>query len=206
MLTIWGRTSSINVQKVMWTVGELGLAHRRIDVGGAFGGLDTPEYGRMNPNRRIPTVQDGETVVWESNACVRYLAAAYGEGGLWPASPPARARSDMWMDWVLATLMPDMSIVFWQLVRTPAEKRDMAGVTAAAERLGPLWRILDEHLAGRPFVAGDGLTIGDIPAGAAYWRYRNLDVARPELANLERWYRSLEAREPYRQNVMLPLT
>jgi glutathione S-transferase len=206
MLTIWGRTSSLNVQKVMWTVGELGLAHRRIDVGGAFGGLDTPEYGAMNPNRRIPVVQDGDLVVWESNACVRYLAAAYGEGGLWPASPAVRARSDMWMDWVLATLMGDMSIVFWQLVRTPAEKQDLAAVAAAAARLGPLWQILDDHLASHRFVGGDALTIGDIPAGVAFWRYQNLDIPRPGLPNLQLWYQNLKAREPYRQHVMLPLT
>ena len=83
MLTVWGRTNSINVQKVAWTVAEVGVAHERVDAGGAFGGLDTEAYGAMNPNRKVPTIRDGETVVWESNACVRYLAAMYGTGKLW---------------------------------------------------------------------------------------------------------------------------
>ena len=91
MLTIWGRTNSINVQKVMWTVGELGLEHERIDAGDAFGGLDTDAYGAMNPNRKIPVLRDGDLIVWESHACVRYLAARYGSGGLWPEDPAARS-------------------------------------------------------------------------------------------------------------------
>ena len=94
MLRIWGRTNSINVQKVMWAVGELGLAHERIDAGGAFGGLDTAEYGAMNPNRKVPTIDDDGEVLWESNACVRYLAARYGAGSLWAEDPAERARAD----------------------------------------------------------------------------------------------------------------
>lgn len=206
MLTVWGRTNSINVQKVMWTLAELGLEHERIDAGGAFGGLDTPAYGAMNPNRKIPTVRDGETVVWESNACVRYLAARYGEGSLWPSDPGRRARADMWMDWQISTLQADMTVIFWTLIRTPEPERDMAAVGAAAERVGRSWQLLDADLGSRAFVAGDRLTIGDIPVGCHYWRYGNLAVDRPRLPNLERWFASLKEREPYRRHVMLPLT
>lgn len=206
MLTIWGRKNSLNVQKVMWAVAELGLKHERIDVGGAFGGLDTAEYGRLNPNRRVPTVVDGDVVVWESNACVRYLAARHGEGGLWPVDPAARATADMWMDWMATTLVPDLTVVFWQLIRTPVEQRDMPAVAAAAKRLGPIWSILDAHLAGRRFVGGDRLTMGDIPVGVAYWRWRSLDIDRPELGNLARWGGELQGSDAYRTHVMLPLT
>jgi len=206
MLKVWGRNNSINVQKVMWAVGELGLEHERIDVGGAFGGLDTPEYGRLNPNRRVPTVEDGEVVVWESNACVRYLAARYGAGTLWPEEPGRRARADMWMDWQVATLLPDMTVVFWGLIRTPEAERDHARIAAAVERLGTTWRILDEHLASRRFVAGDALTIGDIPVGAGCYRYYSLPIERPSLPKLEAWYGRLKERAPFREHVMLPLT
>ena len=114
MLRIWGRTSSINVQKVMWAVGELGRAHERIDAGGAFGGLDSDEYGLRNPNRRVPTIDDDGVAMWESNACVRYLAARYDAGGLWPEDPAARARADMWMDWQQTTLAADGGIDLWR--------------------------------------------------------------------------------------------
>lgn len=206
MLKIWGRPNSVNVQKVMWAVAELGQPHERIDVGGAFGGLDTEAYRAKNPNRLIPVLEDGGTVVWESNSIVRYLAARYGAGSLWPEDAGARAQADSWMDWQLGTLQPVLGIIFWGLIRTPPEQRDMAAITAAAERIKPLWLVLEGHLAQRRFVAGDTLTMGDIPAGCAYWRYRNLDVAKPDLPNLDRWYGELEQRPGYRAHVMLPVT
>lgn len=206
MLRIWGRTNSVNVQKVMWAVGELGLAHERIDAGGAFAGLDTAAYGAMNPNRKIPTIDDDGTIVWESNATVRYLAAKYGSGSLWPTDPVVRSVADRWMDWMLTTLMPDMTIVFWQTIRTAPEKRDMPAVEAAAKRLGPIWQILDGHLSNRKFVAGDGFSMGDIPVGCAYWRYINLPVERPALPGLEMWYGRLRDRPAYRAHVTLPVT
>ncbi|MFO1070677.1 MAG: glutathione S-transferase family protein [Geminicoccaceae bacterium] len=206
MLRVWGRPNSLNVQKVMWVVGELGLPHERLDVGGPFGRLDTAEYGRLNPNRRIPTVEDDGTVVWESNACVRYLAARYDAGGLWPEDPRVRARADMWMDWMVLNPGPDLGTCFIQLCRTPADKRDMAAVREAAARLGPVWAIADAALAGRDCIAGDRLTIGDIPLGCAWWRYSNLPIERPVLPHLERWGRALLERGPYRANVVLPLT
>lgn len=206
MLKIWGRTNSINVQKVMWAVGELGLRHERIDAGGAFGGLDGTAYGALNANRRIPTIEDDGVVVWESNACVRYLAARYGAGGLWPEDPVVRACADMWMDWQQTTLVTDMTTVFWGLVRTPEADRDHQAIEAAAGRLGGLWRRLDGHLAGRSFVAGEHLTMGDIPVGAACYRYYQLAIERPKLGALEAWYARLQERAPYHSHVMLPLT
>ena len=206
MLRVWGRNISINVQKVMWTVGELGLEHERIDVGGAFGGLDTPEYGRLNPNRRVPTVEDGEVVVWESNTCVRYLAARYGADTLWPQDPGQRARADMWMDWQVSTLLPDMTVVFWGLIRTPESERDYQKIEAAAKRLGSTWRILDEHLASQRFVAGDALSIGDIPVGASCYRYFGLPIERPDLPHVQAWCGRLEERAPFREHVMIPIT
>ena len=98
MLKIWGRANSMNVQKAMWVVGELNIPHERIDAGGKHGGLDTPAYVAMNPNKRIPTIDDDGVIVWESGAVVRYLAARYGSGSLWPADPGERAGGDRWMD------------------------------------------------------------------------------------------------------------
>lgn len=206
MLKVWGRANSINVQKVMWTVDELGLEHERMDVGGQFGGLDTSDYVAINPNRLVPTIDDDGAVVWESNACVRYLAARHDRGGLWPEEPAARAQADMWMDWQLTRVHPDMSVVFWGLIRTAPEQRDAGAINAAAARLGGIWQVLDHHLASRPFVAGDRLTIGDIPAGAMCHRYHELAIERPKLPNLEAWYGRLRERGPFREHVMLPLT
>lgn len=206
MLRIWGRTNSINVQKVMWTIDELGLAHERIDAGGAFGRLDTEAYGALNPNRRIPVVEDGDLALWESNAIVRYLAAKHGSGTLWPTDPGIRSLADRWMDWQITTLQPLLHVIFWGLVRTPEADRDAAAIAAAAEAIRPVWQLLDDHLADRSFVAGTALSMGDIPLGCAFWRYVNLPVERPNLPHLETWHASLQARPAYRRQVMLPVT
>lgn len=206
MLKVWGRTNSINVQKVMWTLGELGQAHERVDAGGAFGGLETATFAALNPNRLIPVLEDGDNAVWESNAIVRYLAARYGSGGLWPTDPSERAGGDRWMDWQLTTLQPAISPVFWGLVRTPPEWRDMGAIQAAAARTADAMAILDAALGSRRFVAGDRFTMGDIPVGCVAWRYHNLDIARPPLPHLERWFGELQARDAYRRHVMLPLS
>ena len=206
MLTIWGRHNSINVQKVMWTVGELGLDHERKDVGGAFGGLDQPDYLAKNPNGLIPTLEDDGVTLWESHAIVRYLAATYDAGGLWPSEPAARGSADQWMDWMHTVILKDMGPVFWGLIRTQPQDRDMQAIQAGIEGMARSWRILDAHLEARPFVAGDGLTIGDIPVGCACYRYHALDIERPALPNIEAWYERLQARDAFRTHVMIPLT
>ncbi|MDE0203069.1 MAG: glutathione S-transferase family protein [Rhodospirillaceae bacterium] len=208
MLVVWGRKNSINVQKVMWTVAELGLAHERKDVGGPFGGLDTADYGALNPNRRIPTIVDEDgTTVWESHSCVRYLAARYGAGHLWPEDPSARARADMWLDWMQTTLLPDLAPVFLGLIRAPAKERDMARIERCIRAMGETWRIFDAHMEGRSFVAADTLTMGDIAAGAACYRYHALDIEqRPALPNIALWYERLQEREHFRTHVMIPLS
>jgi glutathione S-transferase len=204
MLRIFGRRNSINVQKVMWAVGELGIAHERVDAGGPFGGLDTDEYGAMNPNRRIPVIDDDGTVVWESHAIVRYLAAKYGAGSLWPEEAAARARSDMWMDWVANDLQPAVIGVFWNFYRTPEAERNWKLIRQGVARSAILLQLLDRHLETRDFIAGGTLTIGDIPVATQLFRYFNLEIDRPQLPNVERWYAALQERETYRNHVMVP--
>jgi glutathione S-transferase len=145
-LTVWGRVNSVNVQKVLWCLSELDLAYERIDAGLAFGRNHEPDYLAMNPNGRIPTLVDGDFVLWESNSIMRYLALAYGRQlPLYPQAPKLRASVDRWLDWTLSTLQPVERPVFWGLVRTPVEARDMAAIqkdadAAAAEWQTPNWR------------------------------------------------------------------
>lgn len=206
MLKIWGRANSINVQKVLWAADECGLKWDRVDVGGAFGGLDTPAYRGMNPNGVIPTVDDNGYLIWESNAAVRYLAATYGAGSLWPADPKLRGEADRWMDWQLSTIGEPMRVLFWGYVRTPPEKRDPAALAKAAKDAGEIWSRLDRHLAGRSHVAGDRPTIGDIPAGCFVYRWFALPIERPDLPNLRAWHERLATRPAYARHVMVPMT
>jgi glutathione S-transferase len=137
---------------------------------------------------------------------VRYLAARYGAGKLWPVDAAQRSEADRWMDWQQTTLSPDMFPVFWGLVRTPPEKRDLAAIKAAGERLGASFALLDKHLSSREFVAGSELTMGDIPVGCAFWRYSKLDVPKPRLAACDAWHQRLQERPGFRQHVALPLS
>lgn len=205
MLRIWGRKNSINVQKVMWAVAELGIPHERIDAGGPFGGLDTEAFGALNPNRRIPVIDDDGTIIWESHAIVRYLAGKFGMGSLMPDNIGLRAKTDMWTDWVEADLQPAFTGgVFWNFYRTPEAQRNWPLIRQGIARSAILFRLLDQQLEGRSFIAGETLTFGDIPAGAQLFRYFELEIDRPSLPNVEAWYARLKERETYRTHVMVP--
>jgi glutathione S-transferase len=206
MLKIWGRANSINVQKVLWCADELGLEYQRIDIGGAFGGNDQPAYLRLNPNGRVPTIEDDGFVLWESNSIVRYLAAKHGLGTLCPSGLKARADVERWMDWMTGTLNAPMTSIFWGLVRTVPEKRDPAAIEAARKSAAEGWALLDAHLRDRPFVGGDRLTMGDIPAGCAAYRWFNLPVERPAAPHLKAWYERLATRPAYAKNIMITMT
>ena len=204
MPTLYGRSTSDNVQKALWALGETGRAFEHTPLGGAYGGLDDPDYAAMNPHRRVPTLKDGDVVVWESDAIVRYVAAKYSSGTLWPVDVAERARADQWMAWALAHLYGDSNLLFWLTVRTPSEHQDAARIERVRDRVCARYRVLDQHLSGHAYVAGDRLTMGDVPAGATLYRYFNLPVERESFPNLERWYGLLSARTPYRKYVMLP--
>ena len=205
MLTIWGRRSSFNVQKVLWLTGELGLAHRHRPAGGDFGLLDMSEFLAMNPHGRVPVIKDDEVVVWESHTILRYLAAAYGQGRFWAGGPARRAEADRWMDWSQTSLQPDfLNGVFWGFYRTPGPLRNMPAVAAKIADCGRHMRLLDRVLAERAFMGGEAPTLADIPVGTVLYRYFGLDIDRPDVPNVAAWYGRLRQRPAYREHVMVP--
>lgn len=207
MIKVLGRKNSSNVQKVMWTIGELGLAHERVDVGGQFGGNKEAAYLALNPNGLIPTIQDGDLTLWESNAIVRHLAATYGAGTLQPAAAAAIARCNQWMDWQISVVAPAITPAFLGLVRTPPEKRDASAIAASQAKTAEAMGMLEAQLGRSAFVVGDAFTMADIPLGIMTYRYWHLVPQRPAHPNLQRWYRSLETREAFRTHVSsIPIT
>ena len=204
MITIWGRATSSNVQLVMWAVAELGLEHERINAGGMHGGLDTPEYLAMNPNGLIPVIRDGEAVVWESCAILRYLAARYGDEVFWPADPVARARLDMWAEWAKLNVASTFTTgIFWQLVRTPEAKRDMDAVRATETRLKALMPLLDVRLGAGPWLGGGELSFADIVIGHFLYRYYDLSFDRAATPNIDAYYARLTERPAFAEHVMV---
>lgn len=207
MRRLWGRANSSNVMKVIWGLEELGLPYERIDVGGSFGKTDTTEYRAMNPNGLVPTLEEDGFVLWESNAILRYLCHAHApHSALWPQEPRARANIDRWMDWQQTTMNRPMSVVFWNLVRTPPEKRDQAAIAAGVNDMIGMWGMVDAGLARHPYVGGAEFTIGDIPLGVLVHRWFSMAIDRPLLSHLRAWYDRLLERAPYRTHIAKPLT
>ena len=206
MLKIWGRRNSINVQKVLWACGELSLPIERVDAGMAFGVNNTPEYKAMNPNGLVPLMNDDGFVLWESHAIVRYLARKHGLGTLCPADERLAADADRWMEWFSTTLWLNLKPVFWNLVRTPPEKRDMQLVESSLKGLSAQFQIVDAWLVHRDYMAGSAFSMGDIPMGVSAYRWYNMNITRPPLKNLDAWYARLCQRPAFKEHAMLPLT
>lgn len=204
-MEIFGRSSSSNVQKVLWCCAELGIAYQRHDVGREFGRNREPFYLAMNPMGLVPTLRDGALTIWESNAILRYLAARYGGERLYPVDLAGRSHVDRWLDWELGTLAPAMFPLFWGLIRTPPAERDPKALAAAQAKLTELWRILDQELSSRPYVAGEELSLADIAMGNSIHRWLNFPIERAPLASLNAWHDRIAARPGFREHIAKPL-
>jgi glutathione S-transferase len=206
MLKIWGRLSSLNVRKVVVTAQELGVPFERVDAGASFGIVRTPDYLAKNPNALVPVIEDDQVQLWESNVIVRYLCARHAPDTLYPLALPARFDAERWMDWQQTTLNPAGRDAFVQWIRTPAERRNADAIAASVAATEPLLALLDRQLASRAFVAGDQLTMADLPLLAEVHRWVNLPQPRTALPHLDRWYAQLIARPSIRGVLDAPLT
>ena len=203
---LWGRNTSSNVMKVLWALEELGLPYDRRDVGGKFGQTDTPAYRAMNPTGLVPTLQEDDFTLWESNAVCRYLCHAHApHSPLWPQDPRARAQIDRWMDAQQTVLNRPMAAVFWGLVRTPPDKRDAAAIAQGIADTAKAYGLIGAELTRHAYVAGDALTLADIPWGVHVHRWFTMDFERPEVPGLRAWYDRLLQRPAYRTHVARPL-
>jgi glutathione S-transferase len=203
MLEIWGRKNSFNVQKVLWCCDELEIPYQRHEAGGLFGGTGEDEYLQRNPTGLVPTIIDGDLTLWESNTIVRYLAASYGAGGLWPENPAERALADKWMDYQLGTLFPAFKGALLGLVRTAPEDRNPEKIEASIRATAGVIAVLDAHLEDNDYVAGSSFTMGDIALGSLVYRWLGLDIERPDLPALRSWYERLTDRPAYQKTVMV---
>jgi glutathione S-transferase len=205
MIKLWGRTNSVNVKKALWCLEELGLKYERIDAGMQYGVVNTPEYRRMNPTGLVPTIDDDGFVLWESHSIVRYLCAKHSAGTLWPTDLRTRADAERWMDWAF-TFLAALRNVFWGLIRTPPEKRDMKAIEEARKKSADLLGILETGLAGRQYVAGSAFTMGDIPIGCHVQLWMRLPIERPSHPNVQAWFKRLCERPAYRKVVDVPMS
>lgn len=204
MLRLWGRKSSINVQKVLWCLAELGFKEgedfERIDAGLHFGKNRSPEFLKMNPNGLVPTLEDGELVLWESNTIMRYLVRMHDKAKRFPVNIPLQYSSEKWLDWQVGTLWPTLRTAFLGLTRTPEEERNYEAIKKSYQDTNKLFALLDETLASQPYCAGDTFTIGDIALALCVSRWILLNKTFPQetgprmpLSNIDGWLKRLEA-------------
>jgi glutathione S-transferase len=207
MLKIWGRATSSNVQKVLWTCAELGIAHDRVDHGGPFGGNRDPDYLKLNPNGLVPTVIDGDLVMWESNTICRYLCNTHPNGSsLYPSDFAERTHVERWMDWQLSVIGGPMGALLQGLVRSTPETRDPAAIEAARRRAITAWEIVDDALDGQPFLGGQSLSLAEIAMGTHIYRWFNYPIERPTMPKLHAWYERCLERPGFKNHIVMPIT
>jgi glutathione S-transferase len=206
MLKIWGRTTSSNVQKVLWTCAELNIKYDRVDHGGPFGGNRDPEYLKLNPNGLVPTVIDGDLVMWESNTICRYLCATRNGDSLYPRDLAARTLVERWMDWQLSVIGGPMGVLLPGLIRSTPETRDPAAIEAARRRAITAWEIVDDAVASQPYLGGQSLSLAEIVMGTHIYRWFNYPVERPNLPHLRAWYERFSDRPAFKAHIVMPIT
>ncbi|MGO8920991.1 MAG: glutathione S-transferase family protein [Stellaceae bacterium] len=205
MLRIWGRTTSSNVQKVLWTCAELDIAFERVDWGGPFGGNKDPAYLAMNPNGLVPTVEDGALVIWESNTIIRHLCATRGGERLHPGDPARRTAVERWMDWQIASLAQPMGVMLMGYYRMPPEQRDAKALEAARLRAIELWSMVERQLERGPYIAGDEFSLADIALGMFGHRWHVYPIERPSLPRLKAWYERIGERPGFKAHIAGPV-
>ncbi|MBU3638106.1 glutathione S-transferase family protein [Polynucleobacter sp. AP-RePozz3-80-G7] len=203
MMRLWGRKSSINVQKVLWCLAELGLKEgkdfERIDAGLQFGINNTPEFLNLNPNGLVPTLEDGEVVLWESNTIMRYLARQHDRAGRFTTDIRTQYESEKWMDWQLGTMWPALRIAFLGLTRTPEVERQYESILKGYQETNRLLGLLDQTLSKQSYCAGNQFQPGDIVLALCVSRWILLNQAFPQqtgerapLKNIDAWLQRLE--------------
>ena len=205
MIKIWGWIGSSNVQKVLWCCDELAVEYELEDHGWPYAGYKEAPYLALNPNGLVPTIQDGDFVLWESNSVLRYLSEQYGNGRLMPSTPELRASANRWLDWQLTTMGRLVTPVYRAFIRTRPENRqpELIHTDSAAAESG--WRILDRYLLGSDYVGGQTFSIGDIPLGILAHRWFSLPIEHQGLAAVRAWYERLSHRPAYQKHMGRPL-
>jgi glutathione S-transferase len=197
MLRVLGRSTSGNVQKVVWMLEEMALPYKREDYGRQFNNTGG-DYLKLNPTGRVPTLVDNDTIVWESNTIMRYLANKNG-GKFYPADPAQRSEVERWMDWQLAHLYPPYLSIFKD-AKKPAAERGASWAADSKELIAQL-QILENQMAGRPWVVGKEMTLADFALGTIITRCLDFPIEHPPLETLRAWREKCAARPAFKKAV-----
>lgn len=192
-MILWGRDSSVNVQKVLWALQELAIPYEHHVVGGKFGGLDNPAFAGLTPTRRVPMMQDGHQVIWESHAILRHLVRKVGILQTLPV------EMDNWMEFGSTTLQPPFIALFWQRVRLAPPDRSATVEADSLKALQSALVVMERGLANRSdYLAGDNFSIADIAVGSLFYRLTDLcSTILDDMPHVSAWHERIAARPAY---------
>ena len=194
-MRVLGRTSSINVRKVLWTLDELGLAYQREDWGAGFTPTDDPAFLALNPNGLIPVLVDDQGPLWESNTICRYLAHRHGDGALLPIDPRGRAGVEQWMDWQATELNGAWRYAFLALARKAPGFDDPASIAASTAAWNGAMTLLERQLeATGAYAAGETFTLADVVLGLSTHRWAATPIDHADLPAVRAYYERLGER------------
>jgi glutathione S-transferase len=195
MLKLLGRKTSGNVQKVLFALEEIGAEYVREDYGRQFENTKTAEYLAMNPTAKVPTLVDGDAVMWESNTILRYIATTRAPA-LSGSTAAESTEVERWMDFLLAAINAGYLTAF-KGSKLDADARPAGFDTQIAE-LHANMAIIDKHLDGKSFVALGKFTIADIALAPIMGRCLNFPLDRPAMPALEAWHANMAGRAAYK--------
>jgi len=193
MIELLGRATSGNVQKVIFALEELGLPYERKDYGRQFENTTTPQYAALNPMKKVPTLVDGDTVVWQSNTILRYLANKTGST-LYPADAAQRSQVERWMDWLLAELNPAYLAGF-----RDAKKAEGERAPDTATNLGNELALLEGALGKTAWVAGAQFSLSDVALGPIIKRCIGFPLGLPAMPKTQAWIATLQKRPAFQK-------
>ena len=201
-IQLFGRTTSYNVQKVLWLLTELDLPFEHIECGGKYGGLNSEEFLMRNPFGKVPLLIDNGSAIRESNTILRYLAATYSKDHWWHQNSLERSKYEAWMDWSIDVLETAFVGVFWGYYRTPEPKRNRNHIEKNKQTCLRCLTRINEPLENNTYLCGANISLADIVTGVFIYRINeiDLDIQLPE--NVNRWYQTLQLRPGYKKHVM----
>ncbi len=201
-ITIYGRHTSYNVQKVLWFADELDLNFAQIEFGSRPNDTESAAFGKLNPMRKVPVLIDADKVIWESNAILRYLARAYGNDQWLPHDPFQASLIERWMDWAQTRFEPAFVGVFWGHYRTPESNRDLSAIEQSLDDCKFCLQKLEDQLADKDYLIDNRLTLADITVAVFLYRLVNIDLNISLPSRVQDWYQRLEQSAGFRQWVM----
>ena len=200
MLTVYGRKSSANVQKVHWICKEGNLEFKQIDVGGKYGGHTSTEFKKMNPNSTIPVLKDDSFVIYESNSIMKYISNRYNI--LKEDNDEKSALNNQWIDWASLVFGLQCATYTAHNMLLPIEQRDPNIASETKKKIVSSFEILDHQLHKNEFINDDKLGLADIPIGCWIHRCIILNLDFSQFKSLERWYKKLKENYGYKDAVI----